>query len=47
MRAKLANWADISDVALLKRLRNSEEWLRLLSIELLLEKCRPPARRSY
>src|SRR6266571_1362529 len=25
--AKLANWADISDVALLKRLRNSEEWL--------------------
>ena len=30
MRAKLANWTDISDVALLKRLRNSEEWLRLL-----------------
>src|SRR5947209_12833645 len=25
VRAKLANWADISDVALLKRLRNSEE----------------------
>jgi hypothetical protein len=24
VRAKLANWADISDVALLKRLRNSE-----------------------
>src|SRR6266568_3318442 len=33
VRAKLANWADISDVALLKRLRNSEEWLRLLCIE--------------
>jgi len=27
VRAKLANWADISDVALLKRLRNIEEWL--------------------
>jgi len=37
VRAKLANWADISDVALLKRLRNSEEWLRLLCIELLRE----------
>ncbi len=34
VRAKLAKWADISDVALLKRLRNSEEWLRLLCIEL-------------
>jgi hypothetical protein len=37
VHAKLANWADISDVALLKRLRNSEEWLRLLCIELLKE----------
>jgi Transposase DDE domain len=37
VRAKLANWADISDVALLKRLRNSEEWLRLLCIELIRE----------
>ena len=37
VRAQLANWADISDVALLKRLRNSEEGLRLLSIELLRE----------
>src|ERR1700730_11705804 len=37
VRAKLANWADISDVALLKRLRNSEQWLRLLCIELLRE----------
>jgi hypothetical protein len=35
--AKLAKWADISDVALLKRPRNSEEWLRLLCIELLRE----------
>lgn len=37
VRAKLADWADISDVALLKRLRNSEEWLRFLCIELLRE----------
>jgi hypothetical protein len=37
VRAKLANWADISDVALLKRLRNSEDWLRFLCIELLRE----------
>ena len=29
--------ADISDVALLKRLRNSEEWLRFLCIELVRE----------
>jgi hypothetical protein len=37
VQAKLANWADVSDVALLKRLRNSEEWLRSLCIELLRE----------
>jgi hypothetical protein len=37
VRAKLASWTDISDVALLKRLRNSEEWRRLLCIELLRE----------
>jgi hypothetical protein len=37
VRAKVANWADISDVALLKRLRNSEAWLRLLCVELLRE----------
>ncbi|MGB6476160.1 MAG: IS4 family transposase [Candidatus Sulfotelmatobacter sp.] len=37
MRAKLANWTDISDVALLKRLRKSEEWLRLLCVQLLRE----------
>ena len=33
----MANWADISDVALLKRLRQSEEWLRSLCVELLKE----------
>lgn len=37
VRAKLANWTDISDVALLRRLRNSDEWLRLLCIVLLRE----------
>ena len=37
VRSKVANWADISDVALLKRLRNSEEWLRSLCVELLRE----------
>ena len=37
VQAKLANWTDISDVALLKRLRNSEQWLRCLCIELLRE----------
>jgi hypothetical protein len=35
VRSKLANWADVSDVALLKRLRASEEWLRLLCSGLL------------
>ena len=35
--ANPANWTDISDVALLKRLRNSAEWLRLLCIEMLRE----------
>jgi hypothetical protein len=37
VRAKLADWADVSDVALLKRLRNSESWLRSLCLELLRE----------
>ena len=37
VRAKLADWTDISDVALLKRLRKSEEWLRSLCEELLRE----------
>jgi hypothetical protein len=36
-RARLAKWADISDVSLLKRLRNSEEWLRCLCVGLLRE----------
>ena len=41
VEAKLANWADISDVALHKRIRNSEEWLRSLCTELLKENCSP------
>jgi hypothetical protein len=35
--AKLADLAAVSDVALLKRLRNSEEWLRCLCVDLLAE----------
>jgi hypothetical protein len=37
VRAKLAHWAELSDVALLKRLRNSENWLRSLCVELVRE----------
>ena len=37
VRARLANWADISDVALLKQLRKSEAWLRWICIALLRE----------
>jgi hypothetical protein len=37
VRAKLANWTDISDVALLKHLRKGEEWLRSLCVGLLRE----------
>src|SRR5260370_32736693 len=37
VHAKLAKWAQVSDVALLKRMRNSEGWLRTLCIELLRE----------
>jgi len=37
VQAKLANLADISDVALLKRLRNSEAWLRSLCVDLFRE----------
>jgi hypothetical protein len=37
VQAKLAHWAAVSDVALLKRLRNSEEWLRQLCVDLLSE----------
>jgi hypothetical protein len=32
--ARQAGWATISDVALLKRLRSAEEWLRWMSLEL-------------
>jgi Transposase DDE domain len=35
VQAKLAHLANVSDVALLKRLRNSEEWLRKLCVDLL------------
>lgn len=34
-RAKQGGLADVSDVALLKRLRNSGEWLRWMAVELL------------
>jgi DDE family transposase len=37
LRAKLADWADVSDVSLLKRLRNSEPWLKALCVQLLAE----------
>ena len=37
LRARLAAWADVSDVALLKRLRNSESWSRALCAHLLAE----------
>jgi len=37
VQAKLAHLANVSDVALLKRLRNSEQWLRLLCVDLLRE----------
>ncbi len=37
VQAKLANLASVSDVALLKRLRNSEDWLRCLCVDLLRE----------
>ena len=33
----IPDWADVSDVALLKRMRNSEQWLRFLCIALLRE----------
>jgi len=42
VRAKLADWADVSDVALLKRLRSSESWLRQLCVKLLQETSGPP-----
>jgi hypothetical protein len=39
VQAKLANLADVSEVALLKRLRSSEEWLRTLCVDLFRENC--------
>lgn len=47
MRAKLAKWTDISDVALLKRLRNNEEWLRFFVYRIASGKRRVPARRRF
>ena len=37
LRAKLADWADVSDVSLLKRLRNSESWLKALCVQWMAE----------
>jgi len=37
VRAKKANLADLSDVALLKRLRKSKDWLRALCLQLFRE----------
>jgi hypothetical protein len=37
VRAKAAGIAQVSDVALMKRLRNAEEWLHRLCVELLQE----------
>jgi hypothetical protein len=37
LRAKLADWADVSDVCLLKRLRNSEPWLKALCVQFMAE----------
>lgn len=34
LRARKAEWADLSDVALMKRLQKSREWLRLMCISL-------------
>src|SRR5258708_25068371 len=47
LHAKLANWADVSDVALLKRMRNSAEWLRSLCAELLRESSRSHVWRTH
>jgi hypothetical protein len=35
VRARVAGWAEVSDVAVLKRLRGSEEWFRQMAISLL------------
>ena len=34
LRARKAEWADLSDVALMKRLQKSREWLRLMCLAL-------------
>jgi hypothetical protein len=34
LRARKAEWADLSDVALMKRLRKSRDWLRLMCVAL-------------
>jgi len=44
-RAKAAGIAEVSDVALLKRLRKAEEWLRRLCASLLQESNRADRRR--
>src|SRR6516165_1935158 len=46
VQAKLAHLASVSDVALLKRLRNSEGWLRSLCVDLLGESGVPLAASS-
>jgi Transposase DDE domain len=46
VQAKLVHLANVSDVALLKRLRNSEEWLRRLCVDLLGEAGLPRATSS-
>jgi hypothetical protein len=46
VRAELAHWADVSDVALLKRMRKSENWLRFLCVELPSGKLCELGRRS-
>ena len=38
VRARQAQWADLSDVALLKRLRKCRDWLQALCVELLRER---------
>ena len=45
VRAKLANWADISDIALLKRLRNSEGVVTFVVYRIASGKHRVSARR--
>src|SRR5215218_7500792 len=46
VRAREAKLAELSDVALLKRLRKSKEWLHALCRALLAEQAAPPKRRA-